>query len=342
MLSDAGQCMIGRLAGAALKLALFLLIGALVPAGAPLFARQIQVEGRSYVDLTTVAQHFGMKAYWLKGYKTFRLKSRWTTIDFGKNNKVLELNQMPVYLGFPAKESQGRLYVAQADLQHVLKSILTPQAFRPRPGLRRIVIDAGHGGKDSGAVDKVYGLQEKQLALDVANRLKRMLEEVGYEVIMTRKSDVYIPLDRRPAMANRANGDLFLSLHFNAAVSTSAEGYETFALTPQYQASSKYPRPTNRDSTRYEGNGQDPWNTLAAYHVQRALVHRLGGPDRGVKRARFLVLKHLECPGVLVELGFVSHEPTARKLRSAAHRQTIAQALFEGIVGYRNRLSRIR
>ncbi len=342
MRGGAGQFMVGRLTGAGLTLALFFILGALVPAGAPLFARQIQVEGRSYIDLATVAGRFGMNAYWLKGYNTYRLKSRWTTIDFGKNGKTLELNKMPVYLGFPAKESQGRLYLAQADYQHVLQPILTPQAFRPRPGLRRIVIDAGHGGKDSGAVNHGYGLQEKQLALDVANRLKRMLEQVGYEVVMTRKADVYIPLDQRPAMANRAKGDLFVSVHFNAAASTSAHGYETFALTPQYQASSKYPRPTSRDNTRYKGNGQDPWNTLAAYHVQRAMVKRLGGPDRGVKRARFLVLKHLECPGVLVELGFMSNSATARKLKSSAHRQTIAQALFEGIVGYRNRLSRIR
>ena len=159
---------------------------------------------------------------------------------------------------------------------------------------------------------------------------------------MTRERDVYIPLDQRPAMANRANADLFLSLHFNAAASTSAQGLETFALTPQYQASSKYPRPSSRDDTRYKGNAQDPWNTLAAYHVQRALVQRLGGPDRGVKRARFLVLKHLDCPGVLVELGFVSNQSTARKLKASEHRQSIALALFEGIVGYRNRLSRIR
>lgn len=342
MRSGAGQFMVGRLSGAGFALAVVLILGALVPTGAPLFARQIQIEGRGYVDLETVASRFGMSGYWLKGYKTYRLKSRWTTIDFGKSSKVLELNRMPVYLGFPAKESQGRLYIAQADYQHVLKPILTPQAFRPRPGLRRIVIDPGHGGKDSGARNEAYAQQEKQLTLDVAHRLKRMLEQVGYEVIMTRKTDVYIPLDQRPAVANRAKADLFLSLHFNAAASSSATGFETFALTPQYQASSKYPRPSSRDNTRYKGNDQDPWNTLAGYQVQRALVQRLGGPDRGLKRARFLVLKHLECPGVLVELGFVSNASTAQKLKSSSHRQTIAQALFEGIVGYRNRLHRIR
>jgi N-acetylmuramoyl-L-alanine amidase len=80
---------------------------------------------------------------------------------------------------------------------------------------------------------------------------------------------------------------------------------------------------------------------LLGYHLQRSLVQRMGGPDRGLKRARFLVLKHLECPGVLVELGFVSHPGTAQKLRNAVFRQTLAQSLFDGIVQYGQRLQRI-
>ena len=221
---------------------------------------------------------------------------------------------MPVYLGISRQGIAGPAVCRAGGLSACASIDLnTTQQFRPRPGLRRIVIDAGHGGKDSGACNESHAQQEKQLTLDVASRLKRMLEQVGYEVIMTRTSDVYIPLDQRPAMANRADADLFLSLHFNAAASSAAQGFETFALTPQYQASSKYSRPSTRDNTRYQGNAQDPWNTLAAYHVQRALVRRLGGPDRGLKRARFLVLKHLDCPGYW--LNWVLSR-TRRRLRS--------------------------
>ena len=79
-----------------------------------------------------------------------------------------------------------------------------------------------------------------------------------------------------------------------------------------------------------------------SFHIQNSLVKGLGGPDRGLKRARFLVLKHLDCPGVLVELGFVSHPATAQKLRTAAFRQTLAQSLYEGIVAYGKRLQRIQ
>ena len=321
------------------SLALFAALSFFVSAA--LSARQIQIEGRPYVDLATVGKSFGMQPYWLQGYKTYRLRSKWTTIDVGKNGRTLYMNRLPVVLGFPTVESKGQLFIATADFKHVLQPILTPQVFQDRPGLRRIVIDAGHGGKDSGARNDAYGLLEKHLTLDVARRLKVLLERSGFEVVMTRDSDVYIPLAQRPKVANRVKADLFVSLHFNAAGSTAASGFESYALTPQHQASSKYPRPIAKDSIRYPGNDYDPWNALLTYHIERALVQRLGGPDRGMKRARWSVLKDLECPGVLTELGFVSHAGTAKKLRSPTFRQTLAQSLYDGIVAYQKRLQRI-
>ena len=321
-----------------------MLIGCLLATAPSISSAQrveIQYDGRSYVDLATAGAKLGMKAYWLSGHKTFRLRSQWTNIDIGKGKRILYLNSIPIYLGFPTIESSSRLYMAKADYQHVLQPILTPQAFLEKPKLRRIVIDAGHGGKDGGAKNDAYRLHEKDLTLDVSRRLKSMLERRGYEVVMTRDSDVFIPLERRPQIANRAKGDLFISIHFNAASRTTAEGYETFALTPQYQASSKYSEPGRGDSRRYDGNDQDPWNTLLGYHVQRSLVQAMGGTDRGLKRARFLVLKHLDCPGVLLELGFVSNPETARKVRSSSFRQSLAQSLYDGIIQYHKRLQRI-
>jgi len=323
-------------------LPLWLLILLLSPAATYAQSVEIQHEGRQYIDLATAGARFGMKAYWLKGYKTFRLRSQWTNIDVGRGSKVIYLDRHPVYLGFPTHMHSGRLYMAKADYRHVLQSILTPQLFQKPPDLRTIVIDVGHGGHDSGARNQRWGLQEKNLALDVAMRLRDYLQRAGYEVILTRETDVFIPLERRPEIANRAKADLFISIHFNAATNTSASGYETFALTPQYQASSKYAKPAKHDNRRYRGNDQDPWNTLLGYHLQRGMIQRLGGPDRGLKRARFLVLKHLQCPGVLVELGFLSNPNSARQIRSTSFRQTLAQSLFEGILDYHNRLRRVR
>ncbi len=302
---------------------------------------EIRHQGRDFIDLATVGARLGMRAYWLRGHDTFRLRSRWTNIDLGDGDKLLHLNGMPVYLGFPTVRSHNRLYLAKADYRHVLQPILTPQLFRDPPGLQRIMIDPGHGGSDSGALNQAYGLKEKTLNLDVAKRLGALLVRAGYEVRYTRESDVFVPLSQRPRIANHARADLFISIHFNAATNARAAGFETFALTPQYQASSKFAKPTSRDNTRYKGNDQDPWNTLLGYHLQRGLIDGVGGPDRGLKRARFLVLKHLQCPGVLIEMGFVSHLQTAQKLRRADHRQKLAQCLFDGIRAYHQRLQRI-
>ncbi|MFT4901471.1 MAG: N-acetylmuramoyl-L-alanine amidase [Lentimonas sp.] len=308
----------------------------------PLFGTvEVQLSGRSYTELGSVASHFGMNGYWLQDFKSYRLKSQWTTVDLRENTRVLQLNRMPVYLGFPALKQAGKLYLSGSDYQHSLQSILTPQVFGAPPKLHRIVIDAGHGGKDSGARNDAYGLKEKELTLDVAQRLQRRLLQAGYEIVMTRDSDEYIPLEHRPQYANRSHADLFISIHFNAAGSATASGFESFALTPQYQASSKYPKPGRGDGVAYAGNKQDPWNTLLSYHVQRSLVEAIDSADRGLKRARFVVLKYLECPGVLVEMGFVSNLATAQKLRTVAYREKLAEALFQGILAYQARLDRI-
>ena len=303
---------------------------------------KLRHEGRDYIDLATAGARLGMRGYWLRGHETFRLRSRWTNIDFGKNEKRVRLNKVPIYLGFPTLVSRERLYLSKADHRHVLQSILTPQVFPDPPALQRIVIDPGHGGQDSGAQNDAYRLDEKTLNLDMARRLARLLRDAGYHVILTRDSDVFVPLERRARIANYEKADLFISIHFNAAGNARAAGIETFILTPQYQASSKFAKPSRRDNVRFSGNDSDPWNALVGYHVQRALVRGVGGADRGLKRARFLVLKHLECPGLLLELGFLSHMPSARRIRAASYRQSLAESLFDGIRAYHQRLRRIQ
>ena len=301
-----------------------------------LHARPIEIHGRAYLDLAEIAGHLGMKSGWLEGGDIYRLHSRWTTMDVKKQSRLLHLNRMLVYTGFPTVELKGRLYLSRADCQHVIQPLLTPQVFPKRPRLKRILLDAGHGGKDHGAENKTFGLKEKDLALDMVNRLRSLLERKGFDVVLTRETDHYIPLSERPQRA-----DLFLSIHFNAAGSKNAAGFEVFALTPQHQASSGSVRPSSHDNMQHPGNEQDPWNILLAYHVQSRLVQRLGGPDRGVKRARFSVLKALDCPGVLVELGFLSHAQTAEKLRSSAYRDLLAQGLLEGILSYHEQLAHL-
>jgi N-acetylmuramoyl-L-alanine amidase len=316
---------------------------ALLPLSAePKLLVEKSIDGQAYINLKSLADYFGMRSSWFEGGKQFRLKSEWTTLDFEVNNRLMRINGLPVYLGFLPKKSSDALYLSQSDFHQVLQPIMTPQVFEGRPQYRRIVIDPGHGGNDSGARNEDYGLEEKMLTLDVAKRLKVLLEPVGFEVFLTRDTDVYVPLERRAEIANQIRADLFISLHFNAAASTTAEGFESFALTPQGQSSTRSASLSAGDVVKYRGNAMDPWNMLLSYYLQEALVDGLGGTNRGLKRARFAVLKDLNCPGVLTELGFLTHSRTAEKISLDSHRERLAQTLYNGIVGYANRLKRLK
>ncbi len=168
---------------------------------------------------------------------------------------------------------------------------------------RTVVVDAGHGGIDRGARG-VDGSLEKKYALDTAKRVEKGLKRNGYRVIMTRKSDYFVPLPTRAAISNRQRGAVFVSIHYNWARNYSASGTETF-----YYNSRSYP--------------------LAA-NIQRELA-RISG-NRGVKRARFHVLRNNVRPAALVECGFLSSSYEARKIRSSFYRQRLADAIVRGIV----------
>lgn len=304
--------------------------------------RTIESDGLQYIDLVTVANRLGFKSYWLADNKTFRLSAPNLVVDANAQSRKIYINGMPLYLGFPTLFSNNQLYLSFVDLNQTLLPLQNPRAFGDVPNCKRIAIDAGHGGKDHGATNSSLGLSEKALSFDVARRLQQLLLKGGFEVVQTRREDVYIPLENRAIHAEQRSADLFISIHFNAAESKEAYGYETFALTPQFQASTRYTKIDANDAISFDGNHQDPWNILLAYFVQQNLVDHMGGPDRGIKRARFKVLKDLRCPGVLVELGFLSHRSSAKRLLSKMHRQRLAQSLYDGIIAYQKRLRQIQ
>lgn len=178
-----------------------------------------------------------------------------------------------------------------------------------------VVLDAGHGAHDLGA-KSVRGAPEKDLALDVALRMKPLLEDAGYRVVMTRSDDVFIPLETRAAISNRNKTAIFVSIHFNWAKSRKPEGVETY----------------------YFG---DRGYRLAANILQEALrAYRCA--DRGVKFARFHVLRNNLRPAVLCELGFVSNPYDNQLLQTAEVRQRLAEAVVRGIIAERRgRIPRI-
>jgi N-acetylmuramoyl-L-alanine amidase len=221
-------------------------------------------------------------------------------------------------------------------------------------GVSRIVIDAGHGGHDPGAHGS--GLNESDLVLDVALRLRKLLaDQPGVEVVMTRDTDVFIPLEERTAIANRESADLFLSIHANASRNTKARGIETyflnFASNPEAaavaarenSASGKTMHSLPEIVRAITLNNKIDESRDFAEMVQKAMVKKLATKnaelrDLGVKQAPFVVLIGAGMPSVLAEISFVTHKQEGQLLKTNAYRQQIAEALLDAVQSYQKSL----
>jgi N-acetylmuramoyl-L-alanine amidase len=325
---------------------IFLLLG--VSGAGPLAAatrayESVRLFGTDYVDARQLGQRFGLTAHWLQTGKKLRLKSRWTTIDFAVDRLEITLNGLRLFLGEPVIARANSLWLGRSDAEALLGPILAPTVAKPVPALRTIVIDPGHGGNDPGNRNLRLGLTEKQLTLDVALRLERLLEAQGYRVVLTRTGDRRVELDERTALARRVGADLFIGIHFNAFPQPHINGTETFVMTPRYQPSSpQAERDPKLIATRHPSNRFDPWNALLGYQMHRQLVEHLKLADRGLKRFRYRVLCTVECPAVLVEAGFLSNDGDGRKIADAAFRQKIAAAIAAGVKANAATLARAR
>ena len=321
-------------------IALVLLLN--IPCGNMRAAPEATLNGVGYIGLKSVAGRLGMTRQWILPNRQMVLQSDWTRLEFESDERRIMLNGIRVYLGYPIAARGSDLFVSESDFEIAMRPILTPQAFPEVPKLYRIVIDPGHGGKDPGTRSAGRIVFEKNLALDISRRLRGQLAARGYAVSMTRDSDEFVELENRAAIANRLGADLFLSIHLNAVGTTSVAGIETYAFTPSGQSSTRNGKLRAGDNKSHPGNRNDPWNALVGYYVQREMVQSLEAPDRGLKRARWEVLKTLNCPGLLIETGFLTNPKEASKMRSSGYREEVATAIANGVFRYQKTLNRIR
>jgi N-acetylmuramoyl-L-alanine amidase len=234
------------------------------------------------------------------------------------------------------------------------------QSVVTQTGISRVVIDAGHGGRDAGAVGKIC--KEKDLNLDVALQLGQFIEDSFpyVEVLYTRKTDVFIPLNERSDYANKHNADLFISIHANAATSKIATGTETYVMGTHNEKSNMEVAMRenavityeNDYSSKYEGyDPQSPesfiiFSLLQNAHLEQSLQiaarvqEELGNSpikqNRGVKQAGFLVLWRTAMPSILVEMGYLSNEQEEKNLNKKETRKAIAYAIFRAFKNYKS------
>lgn len=313
-----------------------------------------RLQGEDYVSLADVAEHYGVKAAWDKTNLSRTLSDRrgvrWI---FETNQRDCHLDGIRVFLSLPVLLHRGELWVAKLDVIKTISPLQDPSAHAallPGPP-QLIVLDPGHGGTDPGKQNLRLKLDEKDMTLDVAFRLKQLLEMRGYRVVMTRTTDTRfsnspaIDLPLRAEVANKAKADLFLSLHFNAVEPRDAQrvaGSETYILTSQFMVSTQPESDKSMIPVLNPGNRQDTANAVLGYNLHRALITGLKTSDRGYKRYRLAVLRPLNCPGALVESAYLSNDAEARRVATPEFRQQIAEAIAAGVGDYAAALAALR
>lgn len=297
-----------------------------IPLTAAPAIRQKRIGARNYCNLYDLLTANRIKTLYSNGQ---------TTATHGRNKLVFtdkqrrfSCNGKRIELSFPLNSNTGAPYLSVLDWQKTLRPLLYPSTV-PKHRVRTIFLDMGHGGKDPGAIGRIS--REKNLTLAIGLRVAAMLRQYGFKVVLSRSSDVQIPLKQIGKRQNRSKSDLFVSIHINSAADKKLSGVETYCLTPAGAASSNGGK---ADSKSYPGNRFDSNNFLLAWQIQQYLLTQTRANDRGVKRARFAVLKDLNAPGVLVEVGFISNSAEERRLNQRAYQDKIARGIVYGIITY--------
>ncbi|MDD3374454.1 MAG: N-acetylmuramoyl-L-alanine amidase [Candidatus Omnitrophica bacterium] len=257
-----------------------------------------------------------------------------------------------VYLSRPINISKGIVYVP-FDFEQQVMILLSKKAGPSAKAFQKIIIDAGHGGKDPGAIT-LTGTQEKDIVLDIANRLSDALKKRGAIVLQTRDTDEFLSLEQRVEVARSENADLFMSIHANIASNSGVEGLETYYLgflgqedkkeiccvEKHKKMFQKYKMEQSDDNVKkvlldmlYAYKQQSSGDI--ARHLSRYTAERITTRDRGGKTANFYVLKNTLIPAILVEVGFLSNQKEEQKLKNSSYRQQIAESLADGLMQYK-------
>ena len=321
-------------------LAVAFFLGAAMPLGAATF------NGQYYVPLADFGRSIGFSSYPEKRSDELVLQNRSTRMVFDVNSAQAQIAGMNVRLSFPVASQYGQLLVSQLDLDTAIRPLLYPQKSYGKR-ITTICLDPGHGGKDSGNhVGGLFGHSEKTYTLALALELRKQLQAAGYRVILTRSKDVYVDLPTRPAIADRNGADLFISLHFNATPVDKADisGPETYCITPVGAPSSNaHSEPgefgAQMDLGTTAANREENKSLVLAYQMEKSLVTNLRANDRGVRRARFAVLRDTTMPAILIEGGYMTHPAESKKIYDAAYRTEMAAAIVKGISAYQKAMS---
>ena len=308
-------------------------------AGAAQTLEEVRIAGKEYARVFDWAKGNGFTLRWLKRDEALELSNSYSTIVLQIHSPDAQINGVGVRLLFPLVQKAETVWISKLDLKSTFEPVLLPPRMRRGGVLKSICLDPGHGGKDPGF--QVGSSQEKKFALLFSQELQAQLKRAGWKVSLTRSRDTFVELPSRPDIARRRKADLFVSLHFNAteASANSVKGAEVYCLTPP-GAPSTNAGGEGGGAGWFAGNRFNDENMFLAYQLQKTLSREVSVEDRGVHRARFVVLRDAAMPAVLIEAGFLSHPIEGRKIASASYRHQLASAIVDGLDAYKRAVQR--
>jgi N-acetylmuramoyl-L-alanine amidase len=293
----------------------------------------IKIGVRDFLTVDNIAAFYGFPQPSLEG-RNIHLHNDRNDLVLTIDSREMLLNGAHNWLSFPVFMHNGEVVVSRIDLAKTLEPQLRPNMIQNLGRVQTIVLDPGHGGFDKGAISS-YGY-EKDYALDVARQLRPLLQTKGFRVLMTRESDVFVPLEVRAHIANETSDSVFVSLHFNATDhDPAATGFEIYSLTPRGAPSTYEDNLTLASVNIQNGTGEDAASIELSSCIYHSLVGQVGEFDRGIKRARFAVLRLTKIPAVLLEPGFLTERGESRLIASNEWRKKLANAICTGIDNFR-------
>ena len=291
----------------------------------------LRPNNRPYVTFANVAQFYQFPEY-TRVSRTVSLRSERRAIRAQAGTSELSINGVRFFTHFPLLSSGNEDLISVMDVSKIIEPVLRPSRIQKPERVETVILDPGHGGSDNGASSS-WG-SEKSFTLDVALAARKELIRAGYRVEMTRATDKAVSLEERVSIANRFPRAVFVSIHFNS--SAGGAGVESFALAPEGVTSnlSDEHHVSAADVARQPGNVMDGQNIALTASIHATVLSRLAAFDRGVKHARFHVLRDVKIPAVLVEGGFISHPVEGQQIATNYYRQRLGAAIALGIQNY--------
>ena len=269
-------------------------------------------------------------------------RSRTATVIFEAGSRRVVVNGMSIYLNRSVLKGSGNWVISPVDAVDTIGAMLLPSRALRKADSAMVVLDPGHGGADPGANGGV-AREEKKFTLDIAKRVRQRLRLSRINVMMTRDRDTTMTLDERCWRCDRYGGDVFVSIHLNSSRDHAISGVETYIMpAPGYPTTAESelrPVATTGRTGNCPGNQYDGANAVLAQYLHKGLLAHTGAPDRGIRRARFYVIRNARCPAALVECGFLSNSREVSRLCDAAYRDRVAEGITRGVLTY---LSRVR